>query len=667
MNASWKKEEEEMRSKISRLQRILLAAVVVQAILLFIFRTGLKQGIMTAVVILIVEALLIVYLFNQFEDIIDEQSSGVKSILGSSSQEAYEFGQVGLVIYDDKYNITWMSDLFAQRGIDRVGDKLTEWLPESVRILSGDQDTGTVMLDDRVYEIRRKSDAPIMYFRDITDIQKYREKYMTSRLVIGMSSFDNYEESIQYADETEAAQINAAVRTPLTEYCQKHGILIKRVTSAKYLMVLNEKIFTELVRDHFSVLTSIRKASSAQDVSITLSMAFARGTDDLNELDSMVNQLMDLAKTRGGDQVAVQNYGEDVQYYGGSTEAAEKRSRVRVRVISHSLRELIMNASNVIICGHKNADFDCMGSAIALARMAKALKKQAVIIAKSGGLEEKLDACLKQNEEELSKEVTFVTESEALNQLKPNTLVIMTDHYSTSQSNGAKVAEGAKKVVIIDHHRRAAEMGVKPVLVYIEAGASSACELVTEMIPYVSSRTDLSALDATIMLTGMTIDTNHWHVRTGSRTYDAASVLRKFGADPQQSNAYLKDTYEEFNLKSQVVSSAQRYDHGIVIAPFNLRPITRSLMSQAADMLLEIQGVEAVFIIADSDHNETCISARSAGHINVQWIMEKMHGGGHLTAAAVQRPKTSIESMRKELLEAIDAYLDTETKEEDNT
>lgn len=654
-----------MHSKITRLQRIVLAAIIVQAVLLFIFRAGLKQGIMTAVVILIAEGLVVFYLFDAFQDILEDQSSGVRNILGTSSKEAYDFGQVGLLIYDDKYSITWMSDLFAERGIDRVGDKLTEWLPESVRILSGEQDSGTVKLDDRIYEIRRKADAPIMFFRDITEIQDYKDKYLTSRTVIGMSSFDNYEESIQYADETEAAQINTAVRTPLTEYCQKYGILIKRVSNARFMMVLNEKIFAELVHDHFSVLNSVRKASSAQDVSITLSMAFARGTDDLTEMDSMVNKLMDLAKTRGGDQVAVQQYGQDVQYYGGSSEAAEKRSRVRVRVISHTLRELMMNASNVVILGHKNADFDCMGSAIALSQMAKALKKQAVIVAKSGGIEEKLEACLKENAETLSREVSFVTESEAMNQMRPNTLVIMTDHHSINQTNGPRCAEAARKIVVIDHHRRMTEMGVKPVLVYIEAGASSACELVTEMIPYVSSRTDLSGLDATIMLTGMTIDTNHWHVRTGSRTYDAASALRKFGADPQLSNSYLKDTYEEFNLKNQVASSAQRFEHGIVICPFSLRTITRSLMSQTADMLLEIQGVEAVFIIADSDKGETCISARSAGRINVQWIMEKMHGGGHMTAAAVQRPKTSIEGMRKELLSAIDAYFDETAKEEE--
>lgn len=649
-----------MHNKLKELRRVMILALIVQGVLLFVFRTGLKEGIMTAAIILILEGVLIFYMLDKFEDIIEEQSTSVKNVLGTSAKDAYLFGEIGSVIYDDAYRITWMSDLFQQRGIDRIGEKLTEWLPESVPILSGEEDSGIVQLDDHVYEMRRKSDAPIMFFKDITEITEYKEKYTDNQLVIGLTSFDNYEESIQYADESEAAQINTAVKTPLTAYCQTHGILLKRLSSARYLLVLNEKIFADLMEDHFSVLSAVRKAASGKDVSITLSMAFARGTEDLNELDDMVNSLMDLAETRGGDQVAVQVYGEDVRYFGGSSEAAEKRSRVRVRVISHTFRELIMNSSNVIIAGHKNADFDCIGSALAIAAMVKALRKPVVIIAKSGGIEEKLSACLEENKEELEKEVRFVTESEALNLLQPTTLVVMTDHHSVTQSNGARVEEQAKKVAIIDHHRRSTEIGVKPVMLYIEAGASSACELVTEMIPYVSNRTDLSELDATIMLTGMTIDTNHWHVRTGSRTYDAASALRKEGADPQKANEYLKDTYEEFNLKSQVIASAQRYEYGIVIAPFNLRPISRSLMSQAADMMLEIQGVEAVFVIADSDHGETCISARSAGHINVQAIMEKMHGGGHMTAAAMQRPKTSIESVRKELLAAIDAYTEEE-------
>ena len=457
------------------------------------------------------------------------------------------------------------------------------------------------------------------------------------------------------------------LQAPLTDYCKTHGIMLKRLSSARYLLILSEKVFSALIADHFSVLGRVRKAAQKMDVSITLSMAFARGSGKLEELDEMVAKLMDLAQTRGGDQVAVQTVGEEVRYFGGSSEAAEKRSRVRVRVMSHSLRDLIQKSSNVIICGHKNADFDCMGSAICLAQMCKALNKQSAIIAKTGGIEEKLKAAMDEYAEELKQEVSFVTESEALNQLQSNTLVIMTDHHNIRQSNGAKVLENAKKVVVIDHHRRATDMGVKPVLIYIEAGASSTCELLAEMLPYVSGRVDLSEIDATFMITGMIVDTARRRYRTGSRTYDAASALRKMGADIQKANEFLKDSYDEFEIKTAVTAQSEKYDHGVIIAPVKDRVITRSLMSQVADSLLNIQDVQAAFVIANTGDNETAISARSTRDVNVQVIMEHMNGGGHMTAAAMQRSKCSIDDLKQELLQTIEQYFREEKTDESDS
>ena len=375
---------------------------------------------------------------------------------------------------------------------------------------------------------------------------------------------------------------------------------------------------------------------------------------------------MDLVQSRGGDQVAMQSVGGEVKFYGGSSEATEKRSRVRVRVISSALRDLMMHSTNVIICGHKNADFDCIGSDLCLAQMAKALHKPVSIIAKTGGIEEKLASAMKENKDILDEEVQFITESEALNQLQDNSLVIMTDHHNKGQSNGAKVLDIAKKVVVIDHHRRSSEMGVKPILVYIEAAASSTCELVTEMIPFVSKRTDLSEVDATFMLAGMTIDTQNWRVRTGARTYEAASSLRKMGANPQDANRYLKDTFQEFAMKSLALSNSERYSHGIIIAPVEEEGMTRSLMSQVADNLLNIQSVNAAFVIANTD-NQTAISARSNGTINVQRIMESMGGGGHLSGAAVQREKQDIHASKAELIAAIEQYFKEEAVDESNT
>ncbi len=652
-----------MKEKLARLRRLMIVAVFIQIVVLVAAQLIFQINIVLAAIIVGTEAIISYYVFDRFEDMYEQQSSGVRNILGSSAQEAYLNGGIGLVIYDDRYQITWMSDLFQERNIDRIGERLTSWLPEAGKLLSGDQDTATVTLDQRVYEIRRKNDAPIMFFRDVTQLTEIRNRYLKERIVIGMASFDNYEESIQYADETETAMINAAVRTPLTDYCQQYGIFVKRLNNSRYLLVLNEDILQKLVADHFSVLNKVRTAANKCDVAITLSMAFARGAENFEEMDDMVANLMDLAQTRGGDQVAMQTHGEEVKYFGGSSEAAEKRSRVRVRVMSHSLRDLILNSSNVVIAGHKNADFDCIGSAIALAKMVQALKKPVSIIAKTGGVEEKLKAAMTEHQEELSQEVNFITEAEGVNQVRKDTLVIMTDHHNVKQSNGAHVIEAANRVVVIDHHRRSTDMGVKPVLVYIEAGASSACELVTEMIPYVSNRVDISELDATFMLTGMVIDTDHFHVRTGARTYDAASVLRTYGADPQKSNEMLKDTYDEFSLKSSVISIAQRYSSNILIAPYEGKSITRSLMSQVADNMLDIQGVDGAFVIAKDDQGQVCISARSTGKINVQTIMEKMHGGGHLTAAAMQRSKTTVEAIHKELKAAIEEY----QKEEENT
>ncbi len=655
-----------MLEKISKIKRIVIIAIIIQLLLLALLHFSLHKDIIIPAILIFLEAALAYIIISNYDTVIHEQAIGVKSALGTTAEEAYIKGGLGLVMYDDDYVVTWMSELFDKIGIDRVGHKILTWVPEADDLIAGRSDTALVPLDDKIYEISRIENAQIIVFKDITALDRYRNQYEDEKIVVGFANFDNYDESTQYVDEAEASTINTALRTPLNEYFDNFGVLAKRINNASYYLVLNESILTKLIEDKFSILNKIRKAAQENDVIVTLSMAFARGSKDYNELDSMVSNLMDLAETRGGDQVAIQKLGEEVKYYGGSSEAAEKHSKVRVRVISHALRDLIMASTNVIICGHKDADFDCIGSSLCVAQMVKALHKPVCIIAKTGGIEEKLSKALKDNEEELKEEVNFVTESEAINQLQDNTLVIMCDHHNKSISNGSKLLDDAKKVVIIDHHRRSTETGVKPVLIYIEAAASSTCELVTEMIPYVSRKTDLSEIDATIMLAGMIIDTQNWRVRTGARTYEAASTLRQMGANPTLANQFLKDTFEEFFDKSLALANSEKYDNGIIIAPVKDRMMTRSLMSQVADSLLNIQGVNGAFVIANSD-KETCISARSNGKINVQVIMEAMGGGGHLASAAVQRDMMDIDELKNELLEAIDNYFKEEASDESDT
>lgn len=644
-----------MQQKMSRIKQIVFVALAIQLAVIILLQLIFKINILPGILVLIVEALITVYLLDYFQSANEEESIGLEKYLGGSYAEAYLVGGVGMMNYDENYVITWQSELFKERGLDRIGSKLLTWLPEANDIISGETEKVSVTIDQYVYEVSKRENAPTIFFKDITLLNKYRGKYNEEHVVLGLASFDNYEESTMYADDADIANINATIRTPLNEYFQKFGVFLRRLNNNRYLLVLNEKIYREIAADRFSILNIVRKASQKAEVSITLSMAFAKGSSNFAELDETVTKLMDLAQTRGGDQVAIQVVGEDVKYFGGSTEAAEKRSRVRVRVMAHALRDLIQHSSNVIICGHKNADFDCIGSAICLSKMASAFNKPVSIIAKTGGIEEKLDAAMKGNEKELAEDITFVTEGEAINQLKDDTLVIMTDHHNILQSNGAMLLEMAERIVVIDHHRRSTDMGVKPILIYIEAGASSTCEILTEMIPFVSSKVDISELEATFMLAGMTIDTRKWRERTGVRTYDAASALRKLGADPQVAYDYLKDTYDEFVLKSAIMNASERYPDGIVIAAVENEKITRSIMSQVADSLLSIQDVKAAFVIAqDKSTGINSISARSNGEINVQVIMEAMHGGGHMTAAATQRKDATVKELKEELINIIE-------------
>ena len=655
-----------MRKSLSETRRILIIVTIVEAMLLFFFRAGLDRMILPAVIILIIQVAAYFYLTERFESMMEEQAIGVRDALGVTAEKAFLFGEIGLLMYDDDYVITQMSELFEQRGLNHVGSKVLSWLPEVDPLISGQGDTATVQLDERMYEITRREDEPVLIFRDITEQHNAMLSYSEERPVIGIAVLDNYDEVTQYEDDASLSNINAAVRTPLTDYFRERGILLKRISNSRYFMVLNEKMFSDLVSDHFSILNTIRRSAAKQDVAISLSMAFARGTERLEELDEIAVKLIDLAQSRGGDQVVVQQAGGEVKYFGGSSEATEKRSRVRVRVMANTFRELISRSSNVIICGHRNMDFDCVGSAIGVARAATALNKQVCIIGKTGGIEEKLAKVLAENAEELNQEVRFVTESEAINQLQANTLTVMVDHHNIKQSNGSKLLESASKIAIIDHHRRSTEMGVKPVLVYIEAGASSACELITEMMPYISSRIEISELAANIMLAGMTIDTNRFHVRTGARTFEAAAALRKMGADPMQVDDYLKDTYDELTLKASCMSKAKRHDNAILTIPYKDGVLTRSLMSQVADQMLDIQGIDAVFVIANDTEGETAISARSNGKVNVQRIMEAIGGGGHMTAAAVQRKRCDIDDLERELLEKTEEYF-REVRNEGNS
>lgn len=656
-----------MNKKLAKIRNIVLLVMAIEVFLLVLAHFVLKMSISIGICVLIISTVAIYYLYFNYAEDNRKRVLSISEMVSNEVSDAFLYGKLGLLTYDDDYIITWMSELFEERGLNRISKKLLLWLPEVNDLFQGEVEKVNVEIDEYCYEITRKEDAQVLFFKDVTETKKLQTRYANEQLVLGLIHLDNYEEATQYSEEQEISTINTSIRQPIVDWCRNNGMLLKRIKSDRFFVVFNEATFNRIASERFSILKQTRNRSAELDVAITLSMAFARGSNDIQELDEMANSLLELAQSRGGDQVAIKKKDEDVKYFGGSSEAQEKRSRVRVRIMANALKDLIQKSSNVIILGHREMDFDCMGSALCMSRITQAYNKQTCIVAKTGGIEEKLSDAFNACRSELNDRHLFVTESEALNQLRPQTLVIMVDHHKPQNSNGANVLEKAQKIAIFDHHRRSADLAISPILIYVEAGASSASELISEFVPYLSSDVEINDTEATIMLAGMTIDTNRFRVRTGSRTFDAASVLRKWGADPQVVDEYLKDNYLDFETKNNVLKYCERLKNGVVVAAVEDRRLSRSMMSQIADMILSVKEVEASFVIAKCSDNEVAISARSSGHINVQVIMEKMHGGGHMTAAALQREHVKVSELKEELIEGLNQYFkEEETNESDS-
>lgn len=618
------------------------------------------------VVLLVLNIMIIIWIMTKYQGDKEQRDIDISRILGHDAKDALLFGEVGIITYDEQYNATWMNDFLEGRKIDVVNKKLTSWIPEISDLFTGDVDVITAKNQEYVYEITRKENAQVLYVRDITDYAILKSRFEQDGVVAGLLQLDNYMEIQQYVDEGKMAQINTQLRQPCVEWAGKYGMFIRRLRSDRFLVILNERIFAEVVKDRFSILNTIRKNAEEIDVSITLSMSFARGTDDYQLLDTMVNDLLELAQSRGGDQAAVKKYGESVKYFGGNSEASEKRSKVRVRVMAQAIKEAIMESNRVFIVGHANMDFDCIGSALCMSRIASAYGKECYVVSESGGMEPQLKEAFQSMREELESRHRFISDQEAAKLLENDDLLIAVDHHNPKQSGAPLSISASKRIIVIDHHRRSEDFIGNPLLVYVETSASSVSELAAELLPYQTNKVNISETEATIMYDGILVDTNRFRMRTGSRTFEAVAYLKKLGADTMKAENMLKEDYDDFEAKTAIMNWSEKYQGNMIIAAVDDNTIEdRTLMSQAADSLLNIKGIEASFVIANIADNKVAVSARSKGSINVQVIMEKMHGGGHFSAAALQREDTSVHAVNEELREMIDVYL--EENKEDHT
>lgn len=610
-----------------------------------------RQIIIISTVILFIDVILVGFLLVKVRQAFVSRNSEVSQFIASDIQEGFNITKAGLMSYSEDYEITWISEVFAESETELLSQKLTIMFPETQELFFGDVDQVEINYKNRRYMVRRSSKGRSVLWLDITEVNELSKKLVDTQNVLGTIHLDNYSEFIQGIDDNTIAQINTNIRQEVVNWASENNMVIRRIRDDRFILFLDEAIYKKIEGEQFSILEKARLESDKLNVPITLSMAFSRGTDDLRELEKSLGELIELALTRGGDQVVVKEYQEDIKFFGGSSEAHEKRNRVKARVMTKSVGELTEAASKVYVVGHQMMDFDCVGAMFAMGSIAQAHNDNVYIVIKDVEMDKQLRDALNLHNSNIEDKYQMINEEQALFDLDDESIVVCVDHHSDYMCAAPKLVKECDKIVVIDHHRRGEYFLDNAILVYIEPSASSTCELLAEMIDYQSNKIEIDVFVSTLMLAGVIVDTNHFRVRSGTRTFAAASLIKGFGADVNEADNFLKEDFDEFETRYKFYQNLERINNDELVACGEEDVIyTRTMLSKIADSLLRVSKVSAAFAIGQTDKDNWAISARSDGTFNVQVILEKMGGGGHYSAAALQRSDTSMLELKEELL-----------------
>ncbi|WP_153126915.1 DHH family phosphoesterase [Peribacillus tepidiphilus] len=573
---------------------------------------------------------------------------------------------IGIMLINDDLYIEWTNPFMAScfHEDTLVGRSLYDVAESIVPLVKQEVEMDTVSLENRKFKVIHKPEERLLYFFDVTEQVEIEKLYEDERTVISIIFLDNYDELTQGMDDQRRSSLNSLVTSLLDKWARDNGVFLKRISSDRFIAIFNEHILQHLEKGKFSILDEIRETTAKQNVPLTLSIGVGSGVSSLPELGSLAQSSLDLALGRGGDQVAIKMTNGKVKFYGGKTNPVEKRTRVRARVISHAIKDIIVDSDKVIVMGHKYPDMDAIGASIGIQKVAQMNEREAFIVINFEEIDtgvQRLMQEIKQKSELYSK---FITPEEALDMITDDTLLVVVDTHKPSMVIEEKILREAEKIIVIDHHRRGEEFISNSLLVYMEPYASSTAELVTELLEYQPKRSKIDMLEATALLAGIVVDTKSFTLRTGSRTFDAASYLRAHGADTVLVQKFLKENVDTYIKRAKLIESVSFYKDGIAIAKGSSEQMNdQILIAQAADTLLTMDGVIASFVISKRSEDVIGISARSLGDINVQVIMEDLEGGGHLTNAATQLHGISIDEAEQRLRAAIDAYLEGGKKE----
>ena len=499
---------------------------------------------------------------------------------------------------------------------------------------------------------RDKNCRYVAYFIDNTTLKDTAEEYVESRPVVLHMCIDNLEESTEHLRAGDRARISGQIETMLEDWISDGKGILQKYGNERFVAVTEHRHLRKMIEDRFSVAARVRDAFPETDTNITLSVGVGEGST-IEECRRMASQALDMALSRGGDQIAVKTI-NGYDFYGGQSQGVERRTKVRTRIVADSLRDLIVASDRVLVMGHRMSDLDCLGSAAAMAMTSRNLGAPAFVCTnrQTSMANQLIDRYIQAGVTDL-----FIAPSEAQSMITKDTLLIIVDTHAASMLDAPALYEAAQRVVVIDHHRRMVNYIQNAVLTYHESASSSACELVTELLPYLYKE-NVSRLEAEALLAGIMLDTRNFVLRTGVRTFEAAAYLRRLGADTVAVKKMFSESLELYRNKNNLVSDAQMYHCCAIAVSDEDYSDRRTAAAQAADDLLTVQGVQASFVVTRMG-KDVHISARSFGECNVQLVMECLGGGGHLTMAATQMAETTVQEAVEKLKMAIDKIIST--------
>lgn len=573
-----------------------------------------------------------------------------------------------LVIAETNGNMIWKSNKFTQEfaNID-INNILGDLLKQiKLEIENNEESTEQSIhkeleIGNKIYEIlgrytkSKEEYICTIYFIDETKCVELEKEYHNSQICVGLIMIDNFEEVNQRISDEDKPLLTAQIEKTIYDWASEFQGLVVKAERDTFVCIFEQRYLAELEEKKFNILDTIKELELSDKIQITLSISVSTEGDSNYQKYKSAQAGLDIALGRGGDQTVVRENGK-YQFFGGRTQELEKRTKVKARIVSHALQELMQEAKNVMIMGHTNGDIDSMGASMGLYRLAKSLNVEAYIVNNSTGIS--LENFMEVAKEEKEYQEVIINKAEALSKISAETLLIIVDTHKRSYVEVPELLEETGKIAIIDHHRKSPDFIEEAILTFHEVYASSACELVTEILEYAPKEIELTTIEAEALYAGIMMDTKNFTFKTGVRTFEAAAYLRKCGIDIIRVKKWFQSDLKTYTKISKIIDNAEIINDTIGISIYDENDKDANVIcAKAADELLTISDITASFVIGKLG-DKVCISGRSIGDINVQIILEKLGGGGHITLAGAQVEGLSIGEVKNLLIEKINEYFE---------